>query len=172
MQKNIRIKFTFSMAISLLLAVVFLPSAWAACVATCAVTEAAKMDFATVEKPSSGSVTYTIAADTGATSGTAVVLYGTAARGAYTATRTGVTTGCTGTTFTVNNANTGDAGITLGTFKVSYNGGGQRASPSTLAGTYPATTGTVFRIGGTATYTSSANTGAITPSLDVTCTIN
>ena len=142
--------------------------AWAACVATCAVTETTKLDFSTLQQPSSGSVTYTVAPDGTAASGTATVLYGTAVRGQYKATRTGSTTGCTGTTYDVQSVSSGNAGVTLGTWKgrVTANA----SLPMTL-GTFPATTGTTFFIGATATITSSATTGSFAPSYNVVCTI-
>ncbi len=146
---------------------------WAACSATCAVTETTKLNFATLEKPAAGSVNYTIAPNTGSGSGTATVLYGTVARGVYTLTRTGATTGCASVTVSVANVSTGDAGITLSSWTGYFNSGGSILSlPWNRAGVYPALSpGTPFNLGATVTVTSSANTGAITPSFDLSCTI-
>jgi hypothetical protein len=144
---------------------------WAACVATCAVTETTKLGFGTLQKPASGSVTYIVNPNGSAASGTATLLYGTSARGQYKATRTGSTSGCTGTTYNVQNVSTGNAGITLGTWQ-GFISSTLRSLPFTSSAVYPATSpGTTFYIGATATITSSATTGAFSPSYDIVCTI-
>jgi hypothetical protein len=161
--------------ISLVIAAFTVPAvifpAWAACVATCAVTESVKLAFATLEKPAAGSVTYAIAPDTGTASGTATLLYGTSARGQYTLTRTGVTTGCANTTVSVANVSTGNAGITLGTWLGYYNNGGATLALPWTRNVFPATTGTPWGLGATATIDSSATTGSFSPTFDLSCTI-
>jgi hypothetical protein len=144
---------------------------FAVCGSTCAVTEIDKLSFSTLQKPAAGSVTYTVPPDGSATSGSATVLYGTALRGQYNAVRTSSVSGCTGTTYDVQNVSTGNAGVSLGTWQ-GYINSATQSLPYTTSGVYPAlVTGNRFYIGATATVTSSATSGSFSPSYDIVCTI-
>jgi hypothetical protein len=160
---------TAALAVLLVYAATISP-ARAACTPTCAVTETTKINWGTLQKPSSGSVTYVVHSDGSADSGTATLLYGTPTRGQYTLTRTGGTSGCSSTTVDVQNVSTGDAGVTLGSWKGTILAA-ENSLPYTLNGQYPSTSGTTAYLGATATITSSATNHQLSPSFDIVCTI-
>ncbi len=81
---------------------------------TFSATEVTKLTFGVLQKPTSGTQTFTIDSQ-GPTSGTGTVLYGTPTPGQYTLTCTGT---CTGTvTLDVQNINSGNANVTISNFQ-------------------------------------------------------
>jgi hypothetical protein len=139
------------------------------CLATCSVTETARLDFATLQRPSSGTASYTVPTDGGAANGTATVLYGTAARGQYRVNVSGNTRHCSRIVYDAQTAGSGNAGITIGKWKGSLAGKNFSLPYSPEACTPPGNS--TLYIGATATISSSAAKGSFSPAYNVTCTI-
>lgn len=160
-----------AMIVVFIVTIALISPAWAACAAVCnAISETTKLTFPTLEKPAAGSVTYTIPADGGAASGSATVLYGSGTRGSYLYVSRFSTAECASTSYSVANVSSGNAGVTYSGWEI-YTAASHNM-PYTENGVYPATApGTARYIGATITITSSATTGAFSPSYDLVCSI-
>lgn len=87
---------------------------------SCTITEVTPLTFGTLQKPASGSQTFTIRANGLGPTGTGTLLYGTTSRGEYTLRRTGVGGGFTSVTIDIQNISSGDPNLTLSTFTGRY----------------------------------------------------
>lgn len=131
-----------------------------------ALTQNTQLAFGALQKPSSGSKTFTVTR-TGATSGTGTKLYGTTTAGSYRITRGSLPTGTV--TIDIQNASTGSAAVTLGTFTGKW-GNTNIASFPRSGLTRPTVAGTILLIGATLTYTSAVSTGSLSPTFDIVLT--
>lgn len=137
---------------------------------SCTITENTTLAFGGLQKPGSGSETYTIPADGGSPTGTGTLLYGTPIRGKYTLKKTGSGGGFTSITIDIQNVSTGNANVTLGSFTGDYNGSAVASFPATGLAKPATGAGTTHYLGATATYNSSAPVGSLTPSFDIVVT--
>lgn len=136
---------------------------------TITITEDTQLNFAKLQKPTSGTNYITIDPSTGGYSGTAVILTGVPSRGAYTIKRTGIGT-TTSMTIDVTVVSTGSAGLTINQLTGECEGTDILSFPrSGLA--KPKGSGSTLYLGATATYNSSVPSSTLTPSLDITVTL-
>lgn len=132
-----------------------------------ALTQNTQLVFGALQKPSSGSQTFTVST-AGATSGTGTRLYGTSSAGSYNITRGSLGNGTI--TLNIQNISTGSAAVTLGSFTGKW-GNTTVASFPTSGLTRPGGgAGTVLLLGATLTYTSAVSAGSLSPTFDIVLT--
>lgn len=132
-----------------------------------ALTQNTQLAFGALQKPSSGSQTFTVTR-TGSTSGTGTKLYGTTAAGSYTITRGSLPSGTI--TIDIQNASTGSAAVTLGSFTGKWANTNIASFPKSGLSRPNRGTGTVLLLGATLTYTSAVSTGSLSPTFDIVLT--
>lgn len=132
-----------------------------------ALTQNAQLAFGPLQKPSSGSQTFTIST-AGATSGTGTRLYGTSSAGSYNITRGSLGRGTI--TLDIQNISTGSAAVTLGSFTGKWGNTTVASFPTSGLARPGGGGGTTLLLGATLTYTSAVSTGSLSPTFDIVLT--
>jgi hypothetical protein len=136
-----------------------------------ALTEVARMDWATIAIPASGSATVILHPSNTTPGGTGTILYGMPNRGQYKLVLSG-TGPETSMTLDISSVNSGSGNLTLSNFTGIYNSTSINSFPSgTLA--IPATgAGTTLYLGATATVTAGQAATTVNPSFDIDMVLN
>lgn len=132
-----------------------------------AITQNTQFTFGTLQKPASGSHTFTITT-TGTTSGTGTLLFGAVSAGSYQITRGSL--GSSTITLDIQNVSTGSAAATLSNFTGRWRNTNISSFPRSGL-TRPATgAGSTLLLGATLTYTSAVTPGSLTATFDIVLT--
>lgn len=148
----------------LVLAPCLLP--WSAGAQTLEIDQSEQMNFGALEKPASGSQTFTIAPG-GSVSGSGTLLYGSTSRGSYAIRNTGGGPPTSTISIDITNVNPNTSNLTLDSFTGRYNSIDISSFPAAGMAAPGAGASITLYLGATLTYSSAIAVGSPVPSFDI-----